>query len=266
MIKLTEDNRMLGYELLSSFPNISHFTTTRAGGCSSGNYASFNCTEYTGDNPEDVFRNQSLLLSSLPQVKQLVIPRQVHDIRICVISSPEVVSSEALQGIDALITNQQGFCLCISTADCIPILLYDTKKQVIAAIHAGWRGTVNGIAQKVIREMECVYDTCAADVVACIGPGISLQSFEVGQEVYEAFQNAEFQMDRISLWNATTEKHHIDLWEANRIQLEECGVQPSNIQCADICTYEEHETFFSARRLGIASGRILSGIMLKFNS
>lgn len=265
MIKLTEDSRMLGYELLSSFSNISHFVTTRNGGYGCGNYASFNCTGYTGDNPEDVRRNQLLLLSSLPQVKQLVIPRQVHDTRIYVIDSPEPVTDEVLEGIDALITNQQGFCLCISTADCIPILLYDARKQIVAAIHAGWRGTVNGITRKVIREMQRIYNTDATDIVACIGPGISLQSFEVGEEVYESFHDKNFPMDRISLWNAATGKHHIDLWEANRIQLEDCGVPVSNIQCAGICTYQEHETFFSARRLGIASGRILSGIMLNIN-
>ena len=98
------------------------------------------------------------------------------------------------------------------------------------------------------------------DVVAAIGPGISLQSFEVGDEVYQAFQDARFDMNVIS---RRYSKWHIDLWEANRIQLISAGVNPDNIEVSGICTYTANEDFFSARRLGINSGRIISGIILK---
>ena len=98
--------------------------------------------------------------------------------------------------------------------------------------------------------------------MACIGPGISLESFEVGDEVYEAFRLNGFDMSRISCRNANTGKFHIDLWETNRQQLLDFGVPSSQIEVAGICTYIHHEEFFSARRLGIASGRILSGILI----
>ena len=94
--------------------------------------------------------------------------------------------------------------------------------------------------------------------MACIGPGISLDAFEVGDEVYQAFEQAGFQMQAIS---CRKEKWHIDLWEANRLQLISEDVPSSAIELAGICTYSQYEHFFSARRLGIHSGRILSGIM-----
>ena len=108
--------------------------------------------------------------------------------------------------------------------------------------------------------MRLHYGSDGKDIIACIGPSISLESFEVGDEVYAAFAEAGFDMTRIA-WKY--EKWHLDLWEANRLQLLTHGVLPEHIEVAGICTYQQHKDFFSARRLGIQSGRILSGIMLK---
>ena len=157
----------------------------------------------------------------------------------------------------------KDFCLCVSTADCVPVLLYDKEKQVIAAVHAGWRGTVGRIVEKTIEVMRIQYGTEGKDLVACIGPSISLESFEVGDEVYAAFEEAGFDMARIA---RRYEKWHLDLWEANRMQLLANGVLPEHIEVAGICTFQCYEDFFSARRLGIKSGRILSGIMLCHSS
>ena len=168
-----------------------------------------------------------------------------------------------LQGIDALITRKADICLCISTADCIPILLYDKQHHAVAAVHAGWRGTVNRIVLHTLERMRALYGTDGRNVTAVIGPGISLPAFEVGEEVYEAFREQGFPMEYISEWNPATHKHHIDLWAANRMQLQDFGVPSEQVETAGICTFTQHEDFFSARRLGIRSGRILSGIMIK---
>ena len=260
---------MLGYESLSSYSNISHFVTTRQGGCSEGNYASFNCTPYSGDEAEKVRRNQTLLMEGMSQIpEELVIPVQTHETNCLLIGDAYLSASsqqrqEMLHGVDALITREPGYCLCISTADCVPVLVYDKKHGAIAAIHAGWRGTVAYIVRDTLLRMEKEFGTSGEDVVACIGPSISLESFEVGDEVYEAFKESGFDMSIISTKKRKTGKHHIDLWEANRSELLYAGIPAGQIEVAGICTYIHQDDFFSARRLGIDSGRILSGIMIR---
>ena len=233
MSRLSPDKRMLEYALNDACSDIFAFSTTRHGGISTDTYASLNCTPYTGDSAENVLRNQKLLLEALPQRP------------------------------DALITRERSICLCISTADCIPILLYDQRHRAIAAVHAGWRGTVNRIILHTLERMQTLYGTEGKDVQAVIGPGISLAAFEVGEEVYEAFRAADFPMPYIAEWHNDTHKHHIDLWAANQLQLLDFGLPDTQIETAGICTYTRHKDFFSARRLGIKSGRMLSGIMMK---
>lgn len=256
--KLTSDKRMLEYEIMQSYSNISCFSTTRHGGCSKGTYATFNCTHYCGDEWENVRLNRERILEYLPDgVNTLVILEQTHSTNVKVLLETPAV--EELKDVDAIVTQLSGHCLCVSTADCVPVMLFDVKKRVIAAIHAGWRGTVGRIVEKTLKVMNAQYGTEGRDVIACIGPSISMESFEVGDEVYDAFQIAGFDMQCIA---RKYEKWHIDLWEANRVQLLACGVLQENIEVSGVCTYQRCEDFFSARRLGIRSGRILSGIML----
>ena len=161
---------MLGYESLSSYSNISHFVTTRQGGCSEGNYASFNCTPYSGDEAEKVRRNQTLLMEGMSQTpEELVIPVQTHETNCLLIGDAYLSASsqqrqEMLHGVDALITREPGYCLCISTADCVPVLIYDKKHSAIAAIHAGWRGTVAYIVRDTLLRMEKEFGTSGEDV------------------------------------------------------------------------------------------------------
>ena len=258
MNRLTSDKRMLEYGILKPYSNISCFSTTRHGGCGEGAYATFNCTHYCGDKPEHVSSNLEILTASLSERPQVfVIPRQTHTTNVRIIT--DVPMSDELQEVDAVVTHRKGFCLCVSTADCVPVLLYDTSRQVIAAVHAGWRGTVGRIVEKTLDAMKLRYGTEGKDVIACIGPSISLESFEVGDEVYAAFQEAGFDMNRIA---RRYEKWHLDLWEANRMQLLARGVFTEHVEVAGVCTYNHCEDFFSARRLGIKSGRVLSGIMM----
>ena len=243
---------------------IKAFSTCRDGGVGEGTYTSFNCTHYCGDNPLHVATNRQRLCADWSITPdRLIIPRQVHGTSVAVIDETFLALSsteqeQQLDGVDALISPLPDVCLAISTADCIPILLYDTRARVIAAIHAGWRGTVARIASLTLSRMRALYGTCGADVRAVIGPGISLESFEVGDEVYDAFRQADFHIERIA---RRCEKWHIDLWEANRLQLLDEGLSAESIEVTGICTYQHVDRFFSARRLGIHSGRILTAIM-----
>lgn len=270
MAYFTGNDTLLKYDLLDGHSELTNFSTTRRGGCGVGSYATMNCSPHTGDNPGRVKRNQEMLKEILVMgdSEHLVIPYQTHSVGIATIDESylhrQAMDNELyLHNIDALITDLPGYCLCVSTADCVPILLYDPKNKAIAAVHAGWRGTIERIAVETIATMQVKYGSRPEDILACIGPSISLDSYEVGDEVWQAFSREGFNMKTISKRSHGTGKWHIDLWEANNQQLLALGVQRSKIEIAGICTYIHHDKFFSARRLGINSGRILSGIMLK---
>ena len=235
------------------------FSTTRKGGVSTGNYSSFNISHYCNDRLKNVQenRNRLSLLLDIPS-ERIIVPRQVHLTAVQAVTSH--TKNTDLEDIDAVITNERQLCIGISTADCVPILLYDTTKQAIGAVHAGWRGTVGKIVCKTIQKMQEHYNSFPQDLKAIIGPSISKEAFEVGDEVYDAFATAGFTMSEIA---ERREKWHIDLWAANFNLLVETGVEMENISVANICTNNDYDTFFSARRLGINSGRIYTGILLK---
>ena len=272
MISLTKRKELKGYKSLKAYPEVAHFVTTRHGGISSGAYASFNCSPYTNDSSMNLIRNRHWLFQLMKwEIQELFIAEQRHGAASMVIDkwyfdTSEGIRQDLLIGIDALITNVPGYCVCVTTADCVPVLLYDKKLQVVAAIHAGWKGTVKHIVSNVLEHINQKFGTQGEDVIACIGPSISLASFEVGDEVYEAFKESGFDMSLISVKKRKTGKYHIDLWEANRIELLNAGVPAEQIEVAGICSYIHHDEFFSARRLGIDSGRTLSGIMIRKES
>ena len=243
------------------------FSTMRHGGAGKGSYSSFNITHYCGDNKENVAANRASLCSELKiGDTELILPHQTHGTEIIEINR-EFVTLDAstrtkrLYSVDALFTREKGLCIGVSTADCIPVLLHDKESSTVAAIHAGWRGTVAGIVEKSIIAMKSRCNLNPATTKAIIAPGISLDAFEVGDEVYDAFREASFPMERVA--RRYGEKWHINLPEANRLQLLSCGLREENILLSGICTYTSHDDFFSARRLGIKSGRIFNGIMIK---
>ena len=246
--------------------DVTAFSTTRHGGYSTGNYAAFNINRYCGDDEQHIRQNHEALCAVLGiSDNRLVMPHQVHLTKIATIDEDLLSLSaeqrlEALEGYDALMTNLRGVCIGISTADCIPVLLYDEAHQATCAIHAGWRGTVGRIVEKAVAAMKETYGTKPRQVKAQIGPGIHLDNFEVGDEVYQAFEIEGFEMEKIS---KKYEKWHIDLPECNRLQLLATGVPPENIKVSPVCTFQQYADYFSARRLGINSGRIFTGIVVK---
>ena len=204
----------------------------------------------------------------------VVQPHQVHGDVIREVTNP-LTTREELEGVDALVTNVLGVAISVRTADCIPVLLYDPVNKAVAAVHDGWRGTVQHLSQKVIEFIHKRYGTNASDLKAVIGPGIGPDSFQVGQEVVDAFAGAGFPMRQIlqdcGPKNPTADNPmagglHIDLWKANRWLLEQAGVQPANIQIAGICTYKNNERFYSARREGLKCGRIINVIKLRIEN
>ena len=177
----------------------------------------------------------------------IMIPRQTHSTNVCWVDTFGEVPDT-----DAVVTDKPGLCIAVKTADCIPVLLFDQRQHRIAAIHAGWRGTVGRIVEKTLQQMQ----SRAEDIFAIIGPGISLESFEVGDEVYEQFLQAGFPMQRLAKRYA---KWHINLKDANRWLLDSNGI--TNIQVSDIDTLTTPD-YYSARRDTINTGRNINGIMI----
>ena len=177
----------------------------------------------------------------------IMIPRQTHSTNVCWVDTYGEVADT-----DAVITDMSGLCIAVKTADCIPVLLFDRRQHRIAAVHAGWRGTVGRIVEKTLQQMQ----SRAEDLSAIIGPGISLESFEVGDEVYEQFLQTGFPMQRLAKRFA---KWHINLKDANRWLLESNGI--TDIQVSDVDTLTSPH-FYSARRDTINTGRNINGIMI----
>lgn len=254
--------------LLSTYTGLLHFTTTRSGGISTGEYNSLNLGAYCGDKAETVTENRLRLCRALSLSEdKLFVPYQIHKDRILEIdevflASPEEKQMDSLHGVDALITRLPDVCIAVTTADCVPVLLYAPDKKVVAAVHAGWRGTLLQITHKVVRRLIEKYDCDPQQLIAGIGPSISQENYEVGNEVVEAFLNAGSGIDKIFRENPQTGNPHVDVGEANRLQLIEAGLLSDNIDRSAICTFANPEYLFSARRQGIQSGRMLSGMMV----
>lgn len=182
--------------------------------------------------------------------------RQVHKDRILVIDHrPE--TDLVLDGYDAFVTDVPGVCLLTAHADCIPVQLYDPVSRVIAAVHAGWRGTVLGIAAKMAELMKETYG--CADIRGYIGPGISKCCFETDADVPQAVRAAFRWADEYISEGETEGKFYVDLKGINKRQLEEAGV--ADIGISDICTCC-NENFCSHRRNPVGNLRMASGICL----
>ena len=204
--------------------------------------------------PDGVFRDASL--SGIPNLVHgfgtrndenwptlpVASVRQIHSDRVVFAEAPGVLGEA-----DALTTNQTGFVLAVRTADCVPILIADPAHHAVAAVHAGWRGTVTGVVRTALRDMAERFDTRPEDAVVAIGPAIGLCCFEVGPEVAVQFGHA-------------AEKTRIDLIEANRQQALEAGVIAGHISAAGRCTRCEPGWFHSFRRDREQSGRMVAAI------
>ena len=158
---------------------------------------------------------------------------------------------------DGLITQTPGVMLGIKTADCLPILMVDMSQRVVAAIHAGWRGTAQGIAQKALTAMRKNFKTKPVDVIVAFGPAIGKCCFEVGPEVAQQF--ADFNQE----WRDAVGKCYLDLQAINAWQLQQSEVLPENIVYNEFCTLCGGDRFWSYRKEGELAGRMWSVVKIE---
>ena len=224
--------------------------TTRVGGVSQGECSSMNFSFSRKDEPEAVRENFRRLCETLgTRYDRLVITRQVHEDRVLEPEEADLnghyTGCGTTQEADALITDRPGWALVKHAADCVPILLLDPVQKAVAAVHAGWRGTVASIAQKTVRRMAERFGSRPQDILAAIGPSIGPCCFQVGEDVAHAFRSAFPQMN-VALGEGS--ETFIDLWACNKSQLLEAGLLPGHVSLSGLCTACHPEWFYSHRR------------------
>ena len=198
------------------------------------------------------------------ECKKIISPRQTHTNNVVAITLDNL--DDELQDIDGVITDLKGVALTIATADCQNIFIYDKKKEVIANIHSGWKGTLNKILRKSIEKLVEFYRCEPQDLIVCIGPSILKCCFEVDKDVVDMFKNNfEDIEDTISLGKIKEDKqkYYIDTVEINRKELIDLGVSKENIIVSDICTKCSSDKYHSYRAHGMDSGRNVSLIVMK---
>ncbi|HRH46842.1 MAG TPA: peptidoglycan editing factor PgeF, partial [Pyrinomonadaceae bacterium] len=219
--------------------------STRVGGVSPFPENSLNLAGFDEDSAENIFENRRRFLSVFDQKFKLTSVWQIHSDLVKVVQTQADIDNTE-EKFDALTSNLENLLIGVKTADCVPVLIGDTKTGAYSAIHAGWRGTVESIVIKAIEKMQTNFGTKAEDLVCAIGPAACIQNYEIGQDVIDAF--AKNFPNSPHLFQKTREGHaKIDLHLANKEQLLLVGVKAKNISTAPFCTMERTDLFFSYR-------------------
>ncbi len=251
-----------------------HAFLTRRGGFSRGNYGSLNFSCREGDRPEAVASNWQLLARSFNlDPAQFVVMQQVHGDRIVVIAdadrplvpAPAAIPPEAY-ACDALVTDRPGIAIGVKTADCVPLFLVDRVRHVIAAVHAGWRGTALDIAGQTVDTFLALFSSRPEDILAAVGPAIGACCYEVDAVVHQALYSYEAGGESFFRPRAEKDRWMLDLAMVNRRQLEQRGIPPENIFSANQCTSCRRDSFYSHRRDRGLTGRHFNFLMLKTSS
>ncbi len=273
--------QLLQIPAFSKLPWLVHGFSTKPGGVSTQDGQKLLNLGFTDwDTKENVLENRRRFQSALGATDlKLISLKQIHS---DVIHLFDAAPAEVCQG-DASITNRPGLLLAVQTADCVPILLVDPKKRAVAAVHAGWRGTLARMVVKAVGQMQMHFNSKPADLLAAIGPSIGGCCYEVGTEVATQFLSQfleapewfdEFRTgdepNPVQWLNMMPPGHQpppknvlLDLRKANRAQLLGAGLRAPNIFISDLCTACRRDLLFSYRKEGPESGRLMSVIGLR---
>lgn len=247
---LTQKNGQLEY-LTAEGIAAPHCFTTRLGGVSQGHLQSLNIGTSRGDDPENVLENYRRLGNAIGfDIHNLVLSRQTHSDIVYPVTEKDRgagLFAPHLEECDALITNTPGLALVVFTADCTPILFWDSETGAVGAAHAGWRGTASGIAARVVEAMAREYDSRPENIRAAIGPNIGQCHFETDADVPQAML-AAYGKDAEEWIEARGAKYHLDLKAINRLVLHRAGVEA--VEMSSDCTVCQCGRFWSHRVTG----------------
>ncbi|MRR17204.1 MAG: peptidoglycan editing factor PgeF [Deltaproteobacteria bacterium] len=250
--------------LLADCDFLTHAFCTRRGGASREDYKSLNMSFREGDEELRVLANWEKLSAAFAiPIENFLVLNQVHGDNIFVIKPHgDYFTSRDALNYDAIVTSRTDLAICVKTADCVPVFLVDRMRKVIAAVHAGWRGSALEITAKSIRLMQNQYGTKPRDLLAAIGPSIGSCCYEVDAAAADAFRSKNKAADFL-LPGKRKGRWILDLVEANRRQILDCGVPDTQIETAGLCTACHPDAFFSHRGSGGVTGRQINFLMIK---
>lgn len=256
------------YGQFTHFPDfVMQAVSTRFGGYSQNN--DLNLALHTGDNTEHVIENRTKFCHAVgSSIEHIVTPQQVHGERIVYVTEEDRGRgawnyADAISDCDALITDRPNVALFLCFADCVPVLFVDPVNHAIGLSHAGWKGTAKKIGQKTLLQMQERFGTKPKDCLVGIAPSIGACCYEVDDYVVNEFRKEYSSLDTILMPSTEEGKYHLDLWQANQLQLEEIGVPSDNIAIADICTACNAKILFSYRAEQGKTGRIAALLAIK---
>ncbi len=270
VVKDVEKNGVhyLTFPLLERDGLVSHGFATRIGGVSQGKYAGMNLSFTRGDNPDHVRENYRRMAEALDvDMGRMVLAYQTHTVNVRKVTEEDagkgLVRERDYRDVDGLITDVPGITLVTFFADCVPLFFLDPIHKAIGLSHSGWRGTVKRMGKKTLDAMGEAFGTRPRDVLACVGPSICRDCFEVGEEVALEFQK-EFDRQHWEtlFYKKDNGKFQLDLWKSNEIVLKEAGVLPEHIQITDICTRCNPQHLFSHRFAGEERGNLAAFLCL----
>lgn len=259
---------------------VRHAFSTRMGGVSKGPYSTLNFSFTRGDEPEDVRENYRRMASALQvDLQKMVLTWQTHTTNVRLVTREDfgkgILKERDYRDVDGLITNIPGVTLVTFFADCVPLYFLDPKRKAIGLSHSGWRGTVNRMGAETLKAMNEAFGTIPEDVIACIGPSICQDCYEVSEDVIEIIRTqTKFTLKEESdgwhtafggnlFYKKENGRYQLNLWEANRQVLLDAGVLPEHIFVTDICTHCNPELLFSHRRTAEKRGNLCAFLSLR---
>lgn len=261
-----EDLLYYTFPAFDRLPFVRHGFSTRLGGVSEGIYESMNLSFTRGDDEAAVRENFNRFCAAIGvDSERVVVSAQTHTVNVRNVTSADcgrgITRERGYTDVDGLITDEPGVVLCTQYADCVPLFFADPVRRVVATSHAGWRGTVGGIAAVTVERMVADYGCRREDILAAVAPSIGPCCFEVDTPVYTAFAKLPF-FDEACYTPKGGDKCHIDLWEVNRRWLQQSGVKADNITVTDLCTRCRPDVFWSHRATGGERGSLAAFISL----
>ncbi|MEG2426864.1 MAG: peptidoglycan editing factor PgeF [Clostridium sp.] len=269
--ELKEQNQVpfLSFPILEHSGLVSHAFSTRLGGVSKGDFQTMNFSFTRGDDRDDVLENYQRMAGALGVERaRMVLTYQTHTTNVRRVNEEDagkgILIERDYRDVDGLITNIPGITLVTFFADCVPLYFLDPVHKAIGLSHSGWRGTVNRMGKVTIEAMVREFGSCPEDIIACVGPSICQDCYEVGEEVAVEFKNTfdSLYYDDILL-DKKNGKYHLNLWKANEIILREAGIRKENLSITNICTYCNSELLFSHRKSAERRGNLCAFLCLK---